>query len=118
MLVEYAVARIPNVEGTKFVLILKNRYGRFRFIEYSQKTDRGRSYWGPSHWSATYATAGEALSAVGETLPWTRAQLQAEPPPPASANRWQQRPPSEASGRTRKRRPPNQGGPRPDRRSP
>jgi hypothetical protein len=67
--------RIESADGQHYVEIVTRDGGIFRFVEHTQMTDSGYTFWTPTHWSGLYGDAQSAEREAQITIGWLRDQI-------------------------------------------
>lgn len=69
---ESVFKKIDDADGKRCVEIMVRDDGLFRFVESSEITEDGYTFWTPTHWSGLYVGATSAESDARSILPWLR----------------------------------------------
>jgi hypothetical protein len=75
MMGERAVKRMESRDGRQYLEIMARDDGFFRFVEHTETTDSGYTFWTPTHWSGIFESADHAESEARATIGWMRNQL-------------------------------------------
>jgi hypothetical protein len=71
---EQTVKRIESRDGRYFVEIIAREDGLCRFVEQTEMTDSGYTFWTPTHWSGLYRDAQSAEREAQAALLWLHDQ--------------------------------------------